>query len=311
MKKIFLVLIIILANQNLKSQNFSNLYSNGSNKKIEWETSAYGSGFGHKIYSFDPGGGTLLNIAARHNNSNWLDIMSFTSNGNIGIGTSNPITKFHIVGNNLGNNNDDSTKLTVIEGKTGNHNKSALDILNIRSQNGNNWEKTSLRLQRRVDNTPMAFIDFGIENKSYNYGLAFGTGNSPETRMVISQNGKVGIGTLNPDKELTVNGTIHSKEVLVDLNIPADYVFQKYYTGFSNLKETYKMPTLEEVEAFTKENHHLPNIPSAETIQKEGMQLSEMTNLLLQKIEELTLYTIEQEKRIKALEGKLNKKKKN
>ena len=121
----------------------------------------------------------------------------------------------------------------------------------------------------------------------------------------ILADGKVGIGTQNPDKKLTVKGTIHCEEVLVDLSVPADYVFQKYYTGFSSLKENYTMPTLEEVAAFTKENHHLPNVPSAATIQEEGLQLKEMTNILLQKIEELTLYTIEQEKRIKALEGKL------
>ena len=65
------------------------------------------------------------------------------------------------------------------------------------------------------------------------------------------------------------------------------------------------MPTLEEVEAYTKENNHLPSIPSAKTIQEEGLHLKEMTNLLLQKIEELTLYTIEQEKRIKALEAQV------
>ena len=69
------------------------------------------------------------------------------------------------------------------------------------------------------------------------------------------------------------------------------------------------MPTLEEVAAFTKKNHHLPAIPSAEQIQKEGLHLKQMTNLLLQKIEELTIYTIEQEKRIKALESKLVEKK--
>ena len=63
--------------------------------------------------------------------------------------------------------------------------------------------------------------------------------------------------------------------------------------------------TTRRIEAFTKKNHHLPEIPSAKEIQNEGLQLKEMTNLLLQKIEELTLYTIEQEKRIKALESKL------
>ena len=88
-----------------------------------------------------------------------------------------------------------------------------------------------------------------------------------------------------------------------------DYVFQKYYTGTSTLKADYVMPTLEEVEAFTKTNHHLPSVPSAAEVKEEGMQLKEMTTILLQKVEELTLYTIEQEKRIKALEAKLAAKK--
>ena len=98
---------------------------------------------------------------------------------------------------------------------------------------------------------------------------------------------------------------IHAEEVRVDLSVPADYVFESYYTGFSELKPEYTMPTLEEVEAYTKENNHLPEMPSAKEIQEEGLYLSKMANLLLQKVEELTLYTIEQEKRIKALEAKL------
>lgn len=120
--------------------------------------------------------------------------------------------------------------------------------------------------------------------------------------------GKIGIGTVSPDEKLTVNGKIHAKEVRVDLNIAPDYVFQKYYTGKSTLKEDYTMPTLEQVASFTKVNHHLPNVPSAKQIQKEGLHLKEMTTILLQKVEELTLYTIEQEKRIKALEAQLSKK---
>lgn len=117
--------------------------------------------------------------------------------------------------------------------------------------------------------------------------------------------GKVGIGSRNPDSKLTVKGKIHCEEVKVDLQVPADYVFEKYYTGNSTLKSDYKMPTLEEVEAFTKKNNHLPEMPSAKEIKENGLHLKKMTNLLLQKIEELTLYTIEQEKRIKALEKKL------
>ncbi|WP_075340549.1 tail fiber protein [Tenacibaculum agarivorans] len=140
------------------------------------------------------------------------------------------------------------------------------------------------------------------------WGMDFFSGG--QNRVRINHNGDVGIGTKNPDSKLTVKGQIHCQEVLVDLTIPADYVFQKYYTGASSLKEDYIMPTLEEVETFTKENHHLPNVPSAKTIQEGGLQLKEMTNVLLQKIEELTLYTIEQEKRIKALETQLHTSKK-
>lgn len=123
------------------------------------------------------------------------------------------------------------------------------------------------------------------------------TAAAPARILVVNNNGNVGVGSAIPDEKLTVNGTVHAREVRVDLNIPADYVFQKYYTGVSKLKPTYIMLSLEEVERFTKKNNHLPGVPSAQVIQDEGLHLKKMTNLLLQKIEELTLYTIEQEKK--------------
>ena len=138
---------------------------------------------------------------------------------------------------------------------------------------------------------------------NFKYGFGSSTGNeSAVSKVVFKNNGYVGIGTKNPDEKLTVKGKIHAKEVKVDLNIPADYVFQKYYTGTSSLKDNYTLPTLEYVETFTKKNHHLPEVPSAKEIQKNGLHLKQMTNLLLQKIEELTLYTIEQEKKLKKQE---------
>jgi hypothetical protein len=117
--------------------------------------------------------------------------------------------------------------------------------------------------------------------------------------MTIDYNGHVGIGTIAPDEKLTVNGNIHAKEVRIDLLVPApDYVFQKHYTGQSALKPTYQMPTLTEVEAYTKAHHHLPGVPSAQEQQDKGVQLGEMSNIMLQKIEELTLYMIAQQKEI-------------
>lgn len=121
--------------------------------------------------------------------------------------------------------------------------------------------------------------------------------------MRVINNGNVGIGTTVPDQKLAVNGTIHSKEIIVDTNIAPDYVFQKYYTGVSELKSDYTFPTLTEIENFTKKNNHLPGVPSAKEAQEKGISLGEMSNILLQKIEELTLYTIEQQKELERLKA--------
>lgn len=153
-----------------------------------------------------------------------------------------------------------------------------------------------------------ASLRFDPNSGQFSMGVSSTLTNTPSRILIVSRTGRVGVGTALPDAKLTVNGDIHAKEVRVDLNIPADYVFEKYYTGASTLKSDYVMPTLEEVASFTKQNNHLPGVPSAKDIQEEGLKLKEMTNLLLQKIEELTLYTIEQEKRIKELESLISKK---
>ncbi|MET3022042.1 tail fiber protein [Flavobacterium hydatis] len=102
--------------------------------------------------------------------------------------------------------------------------------------------------------------------------------------------GNVGIGTKSPDEKLTVKGKIHAQEVKVDMlgALVPDYVFDN----------DYKLKPLHEVEEFIKLNNHLPEIPSAKEIEKNGLMLAEMNMSLLKKIEELTLYTITQEKKI-------------
>lgn len=117
------------------------------------------------------------------------------------------------------------------------------------------------------------------------------------------KNGKIGIGTNNPDELLTVKGTIHTQEVKVDLDgaVAPDYVFEKYFLGNSDLMPNYEMLSLSEVGAFIEQNFHLPNIPSAVQMEQNGISLKEMNLILLQKMEEMTLYLLEQQKEIDAL----------
>ncbi|MCL6220593.1 hypothetical protein [Zunongwangia pacifica] len=103
--------------------------------------------------------------------------------------------------------------------------------------------------------------------------------------------GYVGIGTIKPDARLSVNGEVHANEVKVDTKQWADHVFRK----------PYKLPELKDVEQFINEHGHLIDIPTEKEAIEEGVELGEMVRLLLQKVEELTLYTIEQQKQIDRL----------
>ena len=126
-------------------------------------------------------------------------------------------------------------------------------------------------------------------------------------RNISEKNGKIGIGTSQPDEMLTVKGKIHTQEVIVDLKgaVAPDYVFDHYFEGTSTLSSDYSMPTLKELALFIEANHHLPKIPSAANLSKDGLALKEMNLLLLEKIEELTLYTLEQQEQLEIVKKRL------
>jgi len=242
----------------------------------------------------------------------WIDLFS----GNVGIGTTTPLAKFHVAGDGYSLFGPNSTWGALLRiGGNGNVTNDA----SVVATNGN------LHLDGAIGNYGTylnyyhgsAGILFGngaqsiIGTISGAGNLAMnGTGTFGANTLISGQGnsffngGNLGIGTTNPDQKLTVNGKIHATEVIVDLAIPADYVF----------KPTYKLMPLHEVEQFVKTNSHLPEIPSAAEITENGLSMGEMQNKLLQKVEELTLYIISQQKtidqqqaQIKELNNKLSK----
>ncbi|OJJ19848.1 hypothetical protein BKI52_15310 [marine bacterium AO1-C] len=117
---------------------------------------------------------------------------------------------------------------------------------------------------------------------------------------ILKINGTMAIGTDNYNDatyKLYVADGIRTEAVQIDAetNWP-DYVFAR----------NYQLNSLHEVEAFIKQNSHLPNVPSAKEVNEKGINVVEMDATLLRKIEELTLYTIQQNKQIKTLQKRLN-----
>lgn len=140
-----------------------------------------------------------------------------------------------------------------------------------------------------ADNSGAASAFFGLNGTAHT--SAIGIYHGSQWRLLVNSSGYVGIGTSTPDSELTVKGTIHTQEVKVDLNgsVAPDYVFEKNYS----------LTSLEELKTYIEANKHLPEVPSAKQMEKEGINLKEMNLILLKKVEELTLHVID-------LKGEIN-----
>jgi hypothetical protein len=190
--------------------------------------------------------------------------------GKVGIGTINPVEKTHIAGD------------LFISGSGG-------------TIAGSNLENGWLRLGSTLamDSNELYFGTPAFIGTMTEDPLHINTNHT--TRIFIDSNGSVGIGTAHPDEKLTVAGTVHARKVIVDTSAGADFVFE----------DDYELPPLENVESFIEENNHLPQIPPAEEMIAKGIEVAEMNVKLLQKIEELTLYIIEQNKEITELKKRM------
>ena len=294
-----------LTTLNVSGGNWDLANTNGdfaignSTYRLKFGIATAGAGAGDaRIYTT---GGTNRTILG----SNATDILAITPTG-VGVGTITPTTGFQIEGTTSNqtelNINAPSAAIPQLSftraagtliAPIATSRASSLGLINFNGYNGSSYETSSSIRSLTTE----AWSASGRGSYLSFYTTNAGT-NTFSERLRIDDSGNVGIGTTSPDNKLDVLGIIRANEVIVETGW-ADYVFQ----------DDYKLKPLSEVEAFIKENKHLPSVPSAVKIQDKGAHVAELMTKMMEKIEELTLYSIEQKKEIDELKRRLDRKK--
>lgn len=198
--------------------------------------------------------------------------------GNIGVGVFSPWARMDIRTNGL--------------------NAGDQNALNIQNPSGDAWSTVSMIMSTGPTSAMISAQRNNLANGSSLYFFTSDQNGTNQIRMRIGSEGSVGIGTNNisdANYKLFVETGIRTRKVKVDLDTWPDYVFSN----------DYRLRPLSEVESYISRHKHLPDVPSADEVKKEGLDLGENQATLLKKIEELTLYIIEQQKEIKELKKEM------
>jgi hypothetical protein len=207
--------------------------------------------------------------------------LTLTPTGEMGLGVTSPMGMLDI---QKTTSNAEGQSVVNIIGSTSTGNGASLVLNQV--WNGNYYKTL-------IDNSGGAYNGVGSGLKiqtSYWDGSQVNT----ITALSLSPTGDLGLGTTTPAYKLDVIGTIRAREIIVDLN-GADFVFEKEY----------KLMPLNELEKFVKEQKHLPEVAPAKEMNENGTDLGDLNSKFLQKMEEMTLYIIEQNKAIEELKQAL------
>jgi len=218
----------------------------------------------------------------------------FPPGGNTGIGISNPESLLHIRTNGTAAYPSKISRGNIMQLFQADNND-----LEIGVGNGINTRKAwilarHLSIPEYGEHYSTLHLQPQMDVMGFYRGVAIGYLPSSDVPygVGLAVAGNVGIGTTTPLAKLSVNGNILATEIKIKTNIEVpDYVFDPRY----------QLPKLSTIEDYVKRHRHLPEIPSAAEIQKEGVDLTQMNLSLLKKVEELTLHLIEKEKEIEKL----------
>ncbi|MGR3809059.1 hypothetical protein [Jiulongibacter sp. NS-SX5] len=206
-------------------------------------------------------------------NSDYGDILTIRGDGHVGVNATSPTGRMHV----SHDGSDSSPHLNLINNAT--DGEARINFGSV--ENDRRWILQS-------------DTDFSSADNDYFRLEYLGASSSVGSPLFyVKSNGNVGIGTTSPDNKLDVKGVLRAEEVIVETGW-ADYVFLP----------DYQLATLEEVEEFIDKEGHLANIPSAKDIQQNGAKVAELMTAMMSKIEELTLYTIQQQKEINELKSR-------
>lgn len=210
----------------------------------------------------------------RHNESPSRVLTLDHSTGFVGVGEASPTSRFHVYNGNIGITRNDGNPSFILDGGQGDIQFKEQGVLSGLLRFDSDEEGGTFQIQDRVNNA--------------------------KVRLHVAGSGNIGIGTITPSHKLAVSGTIRAKEVILDTDW-SDIVFQSGY----------ELRTLDAVESHIEKHRRLPDVPSAAAVKSNGLSVGEAQKIMMQKIEELTLYVIELKKENEVQQREIEKLKTN